>query len=69
MLDLLRRREMPPARRQIGDRRHVWVGDHAAFGETDALLALSLERGACHRLGYVADARCRGKREPRARVR
>jgi hypothetical protein len=29
-------------------------GDHAAVVETDAELALSLHRGACHRLGYVA---------------
>jgi len=52
MLDLLRRREAPPARRKIGYRRHVWEGDNTAVVETDALFARSLQARACHRLGY-----------------
>ena len=65
MLDLLRRRVMPPVGREIGDARHLGKGNDAAVSETDALLALSLERGACHRLGYVAEL---GGEEIRARV-
>src|SRR6516225_8088113 len=49
VLDLLCRGEMPPAGRQIGNARHVWEGDNAAVFETDALLACSFERRACHR--------------------
>src|SRR5262249_55217068 len=54
VLDLLCRREMPPALRQVGDTRHEREGDHAAIVEADALLARSFERRACHRLRYVA---------------
>jgi len=32
---------------------------------TEACFALSLERGACHRLGYVARTRRRGRRVAR----
>jgi hypothetical protein len=42
-------------------------GDDAAVA--DAGLALSLERGACHRLGYVAGNGCRRKHaKPVARL-
>ena len=61
MLDLCRR-PVPPAGWKLGDSRHAREGDYGAVFETDALLALSLERGACHRLGYVAGAKERGKR-------
>jgi hypothetical protein len=54
MLDLLCRREMPPAGRQVGDTRHVGESDDRAVVETDALLARSLEWGPCHRAGDVA---------------
>jgi hypothetical protein len=46
---------------QIGDAWHAREGDNAAIVGADAGLALSLERGACHRLGYVARTRRRGK--------
>ena len=69
MLDLLRRREMPPAGRKVGDARHVGEGNKAAVVETDAELARALERRSCHRLRYVAGASRRGKQKPRARVR
>jgi len=59
---------MPPAGRQVGDARHAREGDDAAIVETDALLARSLERGASHRLGYVANAWRLGKRTPIARA-
>jgi len=68
MLDLLRRREMPPAGRELGNSRHVWEGDDSAVLGTDAELALSLKRGACHRLGYVARTWYLGKQPSRARV-
>jgi len=42
MLDLLRRREMPPAGRKIGDARHVWEGDDASILSASAKFALSL---------------------------
>ena len=42
MLDLLRRREMPPAARKIGDARHVREGDNAAVLGADAELACRL---------------------------
>ena len=69
VLDLLCHREMPPARRQIGDARHSREGNNAAVFGPDAELALSLERRSCHRLRYVAGASRRGKQKPRARVR
>jgi hypothetical protein len=50
MFDLLRCREMSPAERKVGHARHAREGDDAAVGETDALLARSLQRGARHRL-------------------
>ena len=62
VLDLLRRREMSPAGRQIGNARHVRESDDAAVVETDALLAHSLERRACHLRTRVVDVGCRGKR-------
>ena len=62
MLDLLRRREMSPAGRQIGNARHVRESDDAAVVETDALLARLLERRACHSRTHVVDVGCRGKR-------
>ena len=67
MLDLLCRREMTPARRQIRDTRHGGEGNDAAVFGADAGLALSLERRACHRLRNVAGSWHRGKR-PLARV-
>ena len=69
MLDLLCRREIPPAERQIGNARHVRERDEAAVFSPDAELALSLERRACHRLGYVAVIRVRASTPSRARVR
>jgi hypothetical protein len=48
MLDLLCRREIPPAGRQIGNARHVTEGNDAAVLGADAELALRLRRGACH---------------------
>jgi hypothetical protein len=48
VLDLLCHREMPPARRQIGDARHSREGNNAAVFGPDAELALSLERRAWH---------------------
>jgi hypothetical protein len=64
----LRYREMPPTGREIGDARHVRKGDDAAVLETDALLARSFERGACHRPENVAGTPRGGKHAPRARV-
>jgi hypothetical protein len=58
VFDLLRRRPVAPAGREIGGTRHVGEGDNAAVRPADAELALSLERGACHRLAYVAGSRC-----------
>jgi hypothetical protein len=49
MFDLLCPREMTSARRELEDARHVWESDNAGVGETDTLLACSLERRACHR--------------------
>lgn len=43
VLDLLRRREIPPAGRQIGNSRHVREGDNSAVLGADAELALSFE--------------------------
>ena len=48
---------------------HARKDDDAAVVETDAKFTLSLQWGACHRLGYVARAWHRGKHKPRARVR
>ena len=48
MLDLLCRREIPPAWRQIGNAQHVREGNDAVVLGADAELALSFERGACH---------------------
>jgi hypothetical protein len=47
MFDLLCRRKMPPAGREIGNARHIWETDDPTVVETDTLLARSLERGAC----------------------
>jgi hypothetical protein len=67
MLDLLRRREMPPTGRELGDARHVWEGDDAAVLGVAAELALSLERGACY--GAVCGGRLASRQaRPRARV-
>jgi hypothetical protein len=56
VLDLLRRRPMPPPAWEIGDARHTWENDDVVVLVADAELALSLERGACHRLGYMVGA-------------
>ena len=50
VLDLLCRREMPPARGELGNPRHVGERDELAghrIGDTS--LAHALHRGACHR--------------------
>ena len=49
--------------------RHAWERDNAAVLSAYAELALSLERGACHRFGYVAGVWRWGKHSPRACAR
>ena len=48
---------MAPTGREIGDAGHTRKGDDAAVVGADDELALSLDRRACHRPGYVAGAR------------
>src|SRR6516225_3633650 len=62
MLDLLRCRKTPPAGRKVGHTRHIGERDYAAVFETDALLACSFERRACHRPEHVAGVRRLGNR-------
>jgi len=69
MFDLLCRSEMPPARRQIGHAGHIGKRDYAAVFETDALLACSFERRACHRPGMWLALGARATEHPsRARA-
>jgi hypothetical protein len=46
--------QRPPAGPDIGGARPARQGDDAAVLRAEDALALSLKRGACHRLGYVA---------------
>src|SRR5262245_25877047 len=69
MLDLFCRRPVPPAGWKLGGSRHAWERDNAAVLSAYAELALSLERGACHRFGYVAGVWRWGKHSPRACAR
>jgi hypothetical protein len=70
MFDLLSRREMTPAGRQIGHAGHIGKRDYTAVCETDALLALPLERGACHIAGmWRASSAWATEHLSRARVR
>jgi hypothetical protein len=59
---------MPPAGWKISDARHAREGDDAAVFKTDAELTLSLDRRACHRLGYVAGAWRREQEKNSARA-
>jgi len=68
MLDLLRRREMPPAGRQVGDPRHEWESNDAAIVEADAELARSLEWGACHLARVCGRRVVRASAHPLARA-
>jgi hypothetical protein len=54
MLDLLCRRPMPPAGREIGDAPEERKGHDLAVLVEDAGLALSPERGTYYRPEYVA---------------
>src|SRR5215469_15274597 len=75
MLDLFCRRPVPPAGWKLGDWRHAWERDNAAVLSAYAELALSLERGACHRSAMwpagdaVASTRARGPYLPRTSAR
>jgi hypothetical protein len=48
VLDVLRRGEMPPVARQLGDTWHAWEGDDPAVFGANAELSRSLQRRACH---------------------
>src|SRR5215831_4177752 len=70
MLDLFCRRQIAPAGWKLGGSWHAWERDNAAVLSAYAELALSLERGACHRSAMwpagdaVASTRARGFSSP-----
>src|SRR5215469_15172831 len=69
MLDFLRRREMPPAGRQIGDARLVEEGDVMLPSSRRTPCLRARVRESLPSARYVVNAWPQSEQKPRARVR